>query len=87
MPDGPGREHVEAQFDLAETALDDATGAVDAGLSDAVVVNRLTTRVSTQPRPCCTTAVTTRVPTGAFSRCSGPRSSSKVTQTVTRDSC
>lgn len=41
MPDGPGREHVRAQLDLAETALDDATGAADAGLSDAVVVNRL----------------------------------------------
>lgn len=41
MPDGPGREHVEAQLELAETALDDATGAVEAGLSDAVVVNRL----------------------------------------------
>lgn len=43
MPDneGPGPEHVWEQLDMARTALEDATGASEAGLSDAVVVNRL----------------------------------------------
>lgn len=39
--DGPRGELVRTKLDLARTALDDATGAADAGLSDAVVVNRL----------------------------------------------
>ena len=43
MPDGDelGREHVDDQLGQARQAFDDATGARDAGLSNAVVVNRL----------------------------------------------
>jgi uncharacterized protein (UPF0332 family) len=39
--DGPDPGIVEDQLRQARQALDDATGAHDAGLSDAVVVNRL----------------------------------------------
>ncbi|MWG33790.1 HEPN domain-containing protein [Halomarina oriensis] len=42
MPeDGPGSAEVEDQLRQAREAFSDASGARDAGLSDAVVINRL----------------------------------------------
>lgn len=39
--DEPSREHARRQLRQARQALEDASGAREAGLSDAVVVNRL----------------------------------------------
>lgn len=41
MTDSPGREAIDEQLRQARQALSDATGAYEADLSDAVVVNRL----------------------------------------------